>query len=284
MISLPSPFAICKSKSEIPSPLRDSRLQVFDTSEQSTGNAICSVNLGSKSGLSIGGYRLPAWSNVFFTDVRSTCGKLFKTFRSLHPQVLIKVYLMKPAAVSSTPSPALLPSFHTRLWQDAENRTLLANLLIKNSSQRPKILTVEDKLMVLGCNRASEDRTIPLSVIAERTKLTVEDHELPERQKAFWAVYGFIWSSMNNYWVVRVRLCHFSFGRTPSCSEALIRAKVKKVVVGMVDPNPIVSSRGTWLHSGQRVVVQEKSKEQDLPTKNVVTVQVSEPTNVSENF
>ncbi|KAI3710329.1 hypothetical protein L2E82_40107 [Cichorium intybus] len=100
------------------------------------------------------------------------------------------------------------------LWQDDENRTLLTNLLIKNSSQRPKILTVEDKLMVLGCNRASEDRTIPLSVIAERTKLTVEDHEPPERQKA---------------------------------------------LLGAL--------------RGQRVVVQEKSKVQDLPTENVVTVQ-----------
>ncbi|CAH9083350.1 unnamed protein product [Cuscuta europaea] len=38
-----------------------------------------------------------------------------------------------------------------RLWQDAENRTLLTNLLKKNSEQRPKVLTVEDKLMVLGC-------------------------------------------------------------------------------------------------------------------------------------
>ncbi|GKV03236.1 hypothetical protein SLEP1_g15575 [Rubroshorea leprosula] len=38
-----------------------------------------------------------------------------------------------------------------RLWQDAENRTVLANLLKKNSEQRPKVLTVEDKLMVLGC-------------------------------------------------------------------------------------------------------------------------------------
>ncbi|XP_057533531.1 riboflavin biosynthesis protein PYRD, chloroplastic-like [Amaranthus tricolor] len=34
------------------------------------------------------------------------------------------------------------------------------------------------------------------------------------------------------------------YGRTPPCSEALIKAKVKKVVVGMVDPNPIVCSRG----------------------------------------
>ncbi|XP_023766998.1 biotin--protein ligase 2 isoform X1 [Lactuca sativa] len=29
----------------------------------------------------------------------------------------------------------------------------------------------------------------------------------------------------------------------------------------------------TWLHSGQRVIVQEKNQEQDLPTENVVTVQ-----------
>ncbi|XVE53587.1 hypothetical protein DITRI_Ditri03aG0014500 [Diplodiscus trichospermus] len=38
-----------------------------------------------------------------------------------------------------------------RLWQDAENRTLLANLLRRNIEQRPKVLTLEDKLMVFGC-------------------------------------------------------------------------------------------------------------------------------------
>ncbi|KAG2242996.1 hypothetical protein Bca52824_095164 [Brassica carinata] len=32
------------------------------------------------------------------------------------------------------------------------------------------------------------------------------------------------------------------YGRTPPCTEALINVKVKRVVVGMVDPNPIVSS------------------------------------------
>lgn len=39
-----------------------------------------------------------------------------------------------------------------RLWQDAENRTLLSNFLKKSMEQRPKVLTVEDKLMLLGCN------------------------------------------------------------------------------------------------------------------------------------
>uniref|UniRef100_A0ACD5VTM3 Uncharacterized protein n=1 Tax=Avena sativa TaxID=4498 RepID=A0ACD5VTM3_AVESA len=33
-------------------------------------------------------------------------------------------------------------------------------------------------------------------------------------------------------------------GRTPPCTEALIKAKVKEVVVGMTDPNPIVASKG----------------------------------------
>ncbi|KAK4770325.1 hypothetical protein SAY87_030857 [Trapa incisa] len=34
------------------------------------------------------------------------------------------------------------------------------------------------------------------------------------------------------------------YGRTPPCTEALLKAKVKRVVVGMEDPNPIVSSKG----------------------------------------
>ncbi|XP_056175801.1 riboflavin biosynthesis protein PYRD, chloroplastic-like [Syzygium oleosum] len=34
------------------------------------------------------------------------------------------------------------------------------------------------------------------------------------------------------------------YGRTPPCTEALIRAKVRKVVIGMLDPNPIVASKG----------------------------------------
>ncbi|KAI3444555.1 hypothetical protein Pfo_001220 [Paulownia fortunei] len=34
------------------------------------------------------------------------------------------------------------------------------------------------------------------------------------------------------------------YGRTPPCTEALIKAKVRNVVVGMVDPNPIVASTG----------------------------------------
>ncbi|KAF3493100.1 hypothetical protein DY000_02057035 [Brassica cretica] len=38
-----------------------------------------------------------------------------------------------------------------RLWQDSENRVILNNMLKKNYDQKPKVLTVDDKLMVLGC-------------------------------------------------------------------------------------------------------------------------------------
>jgi diaminohydroxyphosphoribosylaminopyrimidine deaminase/5-amino-6-(5-phosphoribosylamino)uracil reductase len=34
------------------------------------------------------------------------------------------------------------------------------------------------------------------------------------------------------------------FGRTPPCSQALVRAGVKAVIAGMRDPNPLVSGRG----------------------------------------
>jgi len=34
------------------------------------------------------------------------------------------------------------------------------------------------------------------------------------------------------------------YGRTPPCSDLVIRAGIKKVVAGMMDPNPLVSGRG----------------------------------------
>jgi diaminohydroxyphosphoribosylaminopyrimidine deaminase/5-amino-6-(5-phosphoribosylamino)uracil reductase len=36
--------------------------------------------------------------------------------------------------------------------------------------------------------------------------------------------------------------CHY--GKTPPCTEAIIKAGVKEVIVGMVDPNPLVNGKG----------------------------------------
>ncbi len=47
------------------------------------------------------------------------------------------------------------------------------------------------------------------------------------------------------------------YGRTPPCSEAVVAAGVKKVVIGMVDPNPLVAGGGiaTLKRAGIEVVV-----------------------------
>ncbi len=47
------------------------------------------------------------------------------------------------------------------------------------------------------------------------------------------------------------------YGRTPPCSEALIKAGVKKVVIGIIDPDPRVSGKGikTLRNAGIEVIV-----------------------------
>ncbi|VVB08987.1 unnamed protein product [Arabis nemorensis] len=60
----------------------------------------------------------------------------------------------------NTSKPSLIMAFFSclaclyvagRLWQDSENRVVLNTMLTKNYDQRPKVLTVGDKLMALGC-------------------------------------------------------------------------------------------------------------------------------------
>ncbi|KFK29826.1 hypothetical protein AALP_AA7G183900 [Arabis alpina] len=60
----------------------------------------------------------------------------------------------------NTSKPSLIMAFFScvawlyvagRLWQDAEYRAVLNTVLKKNYDQRPKVLTVDDKLVILGC-------------------------------------------------------------------------------------------------------------------------------------
>jgi diaminohydroxyphosphoribosylaminopyrimidine deaminase/5-amino-6-(5-phosphoribosylamino)uracil reductase len=46
------------------------------------------------------------------------------------------------------------------------------------------------------------------------------------------------------------------FGRTPPCVERIINSRVKEVIVGMVDPNPLNNSRGINIIRRHRVKVQ----------------------------
>ncbi len=45
------------------------------------------------------------------------------------------------------------------------------------------------------------------------------------------------------------------FGQTPPCANALVAAKVKRVVVGCVDPDPRVSGSGIAILKGAKIAV-----------------------------
>lgn len=55
------------------------------------------------------------------------------------------------------------------------------------------------------------------------------------------------------------------YGKTPPCAEALIKAKIAKVIIAMLDPNPLVSGRGVKMleAAGVDVIVgvQQKAAE-----------------------
>ncbi len=47
--------------------------------------------------------------------------------------------------------------------------------------------------------------------------------------------------------------CHY--GKTPPCTDAIIRAGIKRVVIGMVDPNPLVNQKGVEILKQHQVEV-----------------------------
>uniref|UniRef100_C6E3M2 Riboflavin biosynthesis protein RibD n=1 Tax=Geobacter sp. (strain M21) TaxID=443144 RepID=C6E3M2_GEOSM len=60
------------------------------------------------------------------------------------------------------------------------------------------------------------------------------------------------------------------FGKTPPCAKALIEAKVARVFVAMVDPNPLVSGKGIQMLKDAGIAVEvglleEESRELNLP-------------------
>lgn len=62
--------------------------------------------------------------------------------------------------------------------------------------------------------------------------------------------------------------CHY--GRTPPCTEAILKAGIEKVVIGSSDPNPKVAGRGIILLKAAGIAVQEGVLKEECDSLNPV--------------
>lgn len=62
--------------------------------------------------------------------------------------------------------------------------------------------------------------------------------------------------------------CHY--GRTPPCTEAIIQAKIKRVVIGSRDPNPLVSGKGAEILRKAGIEVVEDFLREDCDKLNPI--------------
>lgn len=78
-----------------------------------------------------------------------------------------------------------------RLWQDAENRVILNDLLMKNSRQMPKTVTVEDKLVMLGCKDLEKKIVeVEMDLTLAKSKGYLKSKQHSGSAKKFLAVIG----------------------------------------------------------------------------------------------
>lgn len=62
------------------------------------------------------------------------------------------------------------------------------------------------------------------------------------------------------------------FGRTPPCVDTIIKSGVKKVVIGMVDPNPLNSGKGVSILKQHKIKVETGFLEEELRSLNEVFI------------
>jgi diaminohydroxyphosphoribosylaminopyrimidine deaminase/5-amino-6-(5-phosphoribosylamino)uracil reductase len=63
------------------------------------------------------------------------------------------------------------------------------------------------------------------------------------------------------------------YGKTPPCAEAIVKNKIAKVVIGMLDPNPLVAGRGVTIMQEAGIEVEYGFMEQELTQMNRVFLQ-----------
>ncbi|MBF2004145.1 bifunctional diaminohydroxyphosphoribosylaminopyrimidine deaminase/5-amino-6-(5-phosphoribosylamino)uracil reductase RibD [Chlorogloeopsis fritschii PCC 9212] len=133
------------------------------------------------------------------------------------------------------------------------SNSLLVSLTAKSDSQlQQKVGTDFDRAMMQRClelARRALGRTSPNPLVGA---VVVKDGEIvgegfhPRAGEPHAEVFALKAAGANARGAtvyVNLEPCNH-YGRTPPCSEALIAAGVAKVVVGMVDPNPLVAGGG----------------------------------------
>ncbi|MDZ7994068.1 MAG: bifunctional diaminohydroxyphosphoribosylaminopyrimidine deaminase/5-amino-6-(5-phosphoribosylamino)uracil reductase RibD [Nostoc sp. EfeVER01] len=133
-----------------------------------------------------------------------------------------------------------------------ENTPIVESATGSNSPPKPKVGTDFDSRMMLRClelARRALGRTSPNPLVGA---VIVKDGEIVgegfhpragEPHAEVFALKAAGDRSRGATIYVSLEPCNH-YGRTPPCSEGLIEAGVAKVVVGMVDPNPLVAGGG----------------------------------------
>ncbi|MEH2050572.1 bifunctional diaminohydroxyphosphoribosylaminopyrimidine deaminase/5-amino-6-(5-phosphoribosylamino)uracil reductase RibD [Nostoc sp.] len=134
-----------------------------------------------------------------------------------------------------------------------ENIPLVQSAVGSNSPPKQKVGTDFDSRMMLRClelARRALGRTSPNplvgAVIVKDGKIVGEGFH-PRAGEPHAEVFALkaagVGAARGATIYVSLEPCNH-YGRTPPCSEGLIQAGVAKVVVGMVDPNPLVAGGG----------------------------------------
>ena len=62
------------------------------------------------------------------------------------------------------------------------------------------------------------------------------------------------------------------YGKTPPCADAIVRNKISKVVIGMIDPNPLVAGRGIEILRNNGIEVTTGIMEKEIKKTNEIFI------------